>query len=87
MMLREHVWDVCMLGVDEPSSFLSTLSMAPEQPPQLMVTLNSYVCVSDIVSVVCGLWLQVFAGGANGRQIGTRHVGDWLQEIVVCCNL
>lgn len=29
------------MDMDVPSSFLRTRSMAPEQPPQVMVTLNS----------------------------------------------
>jgi hypothetical protein len=34
---------------DRPSSFPSTLFTAPEQPPQLILTLNLYVCSADIL--------------------------------------
>lgn len=38
--------------VDVPSSFLSTRSTAPEQPPQDMVTLNRYLCSAPAASGV-----------------------------------
>ena len=43
----------CLLGggFRIPSSFLRTRSTAPEQPPQLMLTLNSYVCVADMFAM------------------------------------
>lgn len=37
-------------GKDSPSSFFRTRSTAPEQPLQLMVTLNVYVWSSDMVA-------------------------------------
>lgn len=33
-----------------PSSFPSTRFTAPEHPPQLMLTLNLYVCSADILA-------------------------------------
>ena len=53
-IMESEGWGRYGIGAHEPSSFLSTLSMAPEQPPQLMVTLNSYVWDSDMVAAMSG---------------------------------
>lgn len=53
-------------GEDAPSSLLSTRSMAEEQPPQLIETLNSYVCMSAMA--VCLRKRISFLCGADGRE-------------------
>ena len=60
-----------------PSSFLSTLSTAPEQPPQVMVTLKVYLC-SAIFQVLCCSFVRFVSQGcvAVAEQKERAEVGD-----------
>lgn len=53
---------MCGLKSSIPSSFLRTRSIAPEQPPQDMETLNLYLCSAMVCVCVC------VCGGREGER-------------------
>lgn len=60
---------MCGLKSSIPSSFLRTRSIAPEQPPQDMETLNLYLCSAMVCVCVCGgrEGEKEYARGSRGR--------------------
>lgn len=58
---------MCGLKSSIPSSFLRTRSIAPEQPPQDMETLNLYLCSAMVCVCVCVEGEREYARGSRGR--------------------
>ena len=64
-----------------PSSFFSTRSTAPEQPPQDMLTLKTYLCsapASGAVSTAPGV-------ASTTSAIVSGGCGGWLCGLGSCC--